>query len=148
MIIYNHYLVKEILNMNNQIVQVIKMKKISCICTILSLTAFVACGLNHRQTSVVFPANAQTIKAVTAKNVELVSVTLGPCYAVAVDGNTAYIGAGVYLLILNITDKGSSALLGSVQLPGVVQGIAVSSGYAYVADNYSGLRVVDISSAL
>ncbi|HIE25887.1 TPA: hypothetical protein EYP66_01210 [Candidatus Poribacteria bacterium] len=34
----------------------------------------------------------------------------------------------------------------SVQLPDIVEGIAVVSGYAYVADDESGLRVVDVSN--
>ncbi|HIE25886.1 TPA: hypothetical protein EYP66_01205 [Candidatus Poribacteria bacterium] len=115
------------------------MKKISCICTILILAVFVVEVASERSklTSVVFPASAQTTKVVTtieepydepwrlprqtegfsaddAENVELVGITPGACNAVAVDGNTAYIGAGVYLLILDITDKSAPALLGSV----------------------------------
>ncbi|MBM3236794.1 hypothetical protein FJZ31_10930 [Candidatus Poribacteria bacterium] len=81
------------------------------------------------------------------QNVEFVGITPGACYAVAVEGDIAYIVAGVYLLILDITDKSVPALLGSVQLPGMVYyGIAVSGGYAYIADGNTGLRVVDVSN--
>ena len=134
------------------------MKKFFCICTTLIFTAFVV------TTSVVSPASAQTMEEPfdepwrlpqqtedfsagdASENVELVGVTPGPCYAVAVDGNTAYIGAGVYLWILDITNKSAPAFLGSVQLPDIVRGIAVSGGFAYIADYYSGLRVVDVSN--
>ena len=123
------------------------MKKIFCIYTILILAAIVNVAATEEpydkpwlfpQQTEVFSANA------LSENVELVVVTRGRCTVVAVDGNTAYIGAGVYLLILDITDNSAPALLGSVQLPGVVYGIAISSGYAYITDSSGRLCVVDV----
>ena len=125
------------------------MKKISCICTILILAAVVNVAAMEKPYDEPWRFSQQTeiFPAGTAENVELVSITPGACYTVAVDGNTAYIGAGVYLLILDITDKSAPVLLGSVQLPDIVRGIAVSGGYAYVAGaSYGGLRVVDVSN--
>ena len=83
---------------------------------------------------------------VYSKNVEFVNVTYGACFFVAVDGNKAYISAGVYLWILDITDKSAPILLGSIRLPGVVRSITISGSYAYIANYDSGLRIVDISN--
>ena len=67
------------------------MKKIFCLCTI----SILATVMNVVAVTEAFSADA------ASENVELVGITPGACLAVAVDGNTAYIGAGVYLWILD-----------------------------------------------
>ena len=70
----------------------------------------------------------------------------GPTEAVAISGNYAYFGSGTVLQIANVSVQATPQLVGEVVLPGVVRGVAVSGGYAYVADSYSGLRVIDVST--
>jgi len=80
-------------------------------------------------------------------NVEFVGATEGPTDAVAVsaDGNTAYIGAGAYLCVLDVSHKNDPVLLGKVYTPGVVSDIAVVDDYAYVTFWGFGLRVMNVS---
>ncbi|MBC8235422.1 hypothetical protein H8E77_38235, partial [bacterium] len=110
------------------------MKKLSCICTILILAVVMNVAAIEKPYDEPWrlPLQTEGFPTDTAENVELVSITPGACYTVAVDGNVAYIGAGVYLLIMDIKDKSAPALLGSIQMPGVVQSIAVVGIYAYV----------------
>ncbi|GAB4341651.1 MAG: hypothetical protein Kow0037_28440 [Calditrichia bacterium] len=70
----------------------------------------------------------------------------GPCYAVFIAGNYAYIGNGGAMDILDISNPSSPALVGQIVLPSVVQGIYVNGGYAYVADDDYGLRIIDVSN--
>ena len=81
-----------------------------------------------------------------AENVELVGHIGGVTHAVAVQGNYAYVGEGPRLTILNVSNPASPIVVGKTPpLPGLVQAVAVAEGYAYVADDYAGLRVVDVS---
>jgi len=71
----------------------------------------------------------------------------GPSYAVAVEGDTAYIGSGATLEVLNVSDPSSPQLRGTAFLSNPVRGIAVNGGYAYVTIGvgYDGtLVVVDV----
>jgi len=78
--------------------------------------------------------------------VELVGQIGGSTYAVAVQGDYAYIGAGPRLVILDISTPSSPSVVGQTDvLPEVVGGVAVDGDYAYVADGGGGLRIVDIS---
>ena len=70
----------------------------------------------------------------------------GPCTAVKVKGNYAYIGNGGYFSILNISNPTSIKLVSHILLPSIVKEIAVSGGYAYLADAYGGLRVIDVNN--
>jgi len=82
-----------------------------------------------------------------AENVEFVGHIGGYTNAVAVQGDYAYIGVGPRLTILDISDPASPAVAGkTLPLPDIVQGVAVAGGYAYVAAEGSGLRVVDVST--
>ncbi len=69
----------------------------------------------------------------------------GPATAVAIDGNTAYLGSGTVLLVLDVSTPATPLLLGEIVLPDVVRGVAVEGNHAYVALGDSGLRVVDVS---
>jgi len=70
----------------------------------------------------------------------------GPCYAVDVVNNIAYIGNGSALEILDISNPANPVKLGQVVTPSVVSGIKVSGNYAYVADESDGLRIIDVSN--
>jgi hypothetical protein len=67
--------------------------------------------------------------------------------AVAVQGWYAYVGMGPHLVVMDVGDPTRPVVLGRTGiLPDVVQGVAVSAAYAYVADYYAGLRVIDVSN--
>ena len=98
-------------------------------------------------------APAPTWATADAENVELVGHIGGRTYAVAVQGNYAYIGEGPKLTILDISDPTSPVVIGKTALlPDVVLGVAVAAGapqghtYAYVVVGGAGLGVVDVSS--
>lgn len=70
----------------------------------------------------------------------------GPTSAVAVQGNNAYVGVGLRLIVLDISDPANPRELGATgPFPYFVQGIAVTGTRAYVAAGGAGLRIVDIS---
>ena len=58
----------------------------------------------------------------------------------------AYVCMGYNLVILNIKDKSNPQLIGYYDTPGYALGVYVSGNYAYVADGYEGLRIIDIST--
>jgi len=70
----------------------------------------------------------------------------GPSRAVAVEGSHAYFGSGAGLLVADVSDPGAPTLVGEVGFPELVEGVAVSGGYAFVANRSQGLRVVDVST--
>jgi hypothetical protein len=71
----------------------------------------------------------------------------GSSYAVAVEGNYAYLGVGPRLVVLDISDPGSPKEVGqSRPLHGIIMDVQVSKGYAYVAaEMIGGLHVIDVS---
>lgn len=64
----------------------------------------------------------------------------------AVRDNLAFIASTRGVLILDITDPPSSAVLGSVHVGTTPEGLAVRGNYAYVADWDDGVVVVDVSN--
>lgn len=69
----------------------------------------------------------------------------GNCNCVAVEGNRAYVGAGNCLVVYDLTNPSAPARLGYVSLPDVIDKIAISGQYAYVACEYALTQIVDIS---
>jgi hypothetical protein len=70
----------------------------------------------------------------------------GPTQAVAVQGNYAYVGVGLRLAVLDVSDPTTLMELGSTApFPHFVEGIVVSGTLAYIAAGGAGLRVVDVS---
>jgi hypothetical protein len=70
----------------------------------------------------------------------------GPTQAVAVQGNYAYVGVGLRLVVLNVTDPVTLTEVGTTApFPYFVEDIAISGTRAYVAAGGAGLRVVDVS---
>jgi hypothetical protein len=72
----------------------------------------------------------------------------GPCRAVTAAAQVAYFGNGAYMEIVDFSDPGLPVKRGQVLLPGLVHGVTVDAGVAYVANRDAGLRVVDVSDPL
>ncbi len=69
-----------------------------------------------------------------AWNVELVGQIGGATYAVAVQGDYAYIGVGPHLVILNTSDLAHPAVMGQTGLlPDTIKDVVVAGSYACVA---------------
>ena len=79
-------------------------------------------------------------------NVELVGQIGGGTRAVAVRGDYAYIGVGPRLVILDVYDPADVRVVGQTSPHGPVDGVAVAGSYAYVADRYWGLRIVNVAN--
>ena len=78
-----------------------------------------------------------------SQNVQLVGQIGGETYAVAVQGNYAYIGVGPRLVILDVSNPALPAVVGQTGvLPGVVEDVALDGNYAYVADGNGGLIIL------
>lgn len=68
-------------------------------------------------------------------------------YAVAVEGNYAYLGVGKAVDVLDITDRSDPKLVGrSEWMEGTVSDIALSDGRAYVALGAGGVTALDITN--
>ncbi len=62
------------------------------------------------------------------------------------DRTIAYIGSGVRLVILDVTNPGAIIELGSVMFEGIVQDVKVRDGYAFIASEHKQwFTVVDVS---
>ena len=71
----------------------------------------------------------------------------GPTNAVVVQGNYAYVGIGLRLIVLDVSNPAAPMEVGSTTpFPYFVEDVTVSGTQAYVANGYGGLRVVDISN--
>jgi len=82
----------------------------------------------------------------SAQSVELVTQVGGSTYAVAVQGNYAYIGVGPRLVILDVSNPAHPTIAGQTGiLSNIVRGLAVAGNYVYVADGNS-LRVFNVSN--
>jgi uncharacterized repeat protein (TIGR02543 family) len=78
--------------------------------------------------------------------IEFVSQIGGVNQAIKIQGNYAYIGEGNSLVVMDISNSNAPSAVGRISLPGVVNGLALSGSYAYVAADDGGLQVVDIST--
>jgi len=74
--------------------------------------------------------------------------TLGPCNAVFVDEELAYIGNGRHMEILNISNPALPTHVSSVFLGYVVEGIHAEGDYVYAACRLGGLQIIDIENIL
>lgn len=71
----------------------------------------------------------------------------GPTSAIAVQGEYAYVGVGLRLIVLDISNPITPTEVGSTTpFPYFVEDITVNGTLAYVAAGGAGLRVVDISN--
>ncbi len=69
----------------------------------------------------------------------------GQTMCVANQNNTAFIGNGCYLTLVDISAPDTPVEISSFLLPNMVQGVTVNGNYAYVADGREGLFIIDIS---
>ena len=70
-----------------------------------------------------------------------------PAEDIALSGDYAYLVHFKNLRIINVSDPSSPQLVGSYDmLSGNVRGIAISGGYAYVADASEGLKIIDVNN--
>ena len=68
-------------------------------------------------------------------------------YAVAVQGDYAYIAAGEGgLRIVDISDSTQLVEVGCYDTPGSATSVTVGGSYAYVGDDTYGLRIIDITN--
>jgi hypothetical protein len=97
------------------------------------------------------PSIVHAPQATQATTIELANHLEQVTNGIFVQGSYAYVGEGVRLSILDISDPVSPTMVG--QTPpltstagfGFVEDIYVSGGRAYVATGYDGLRIVDTS---
>lgn len=77
---------------------------------------------------------------------EIVGQIGGQSLVIAVEGDTAYLGVGPRLHVLDVSDPSAPRKVGQSEvLPGLVQGVAVANSLAYVAAGDAGLRILDTS---
>ena len=69
----------------------------------------------------------------------------GLAEAVAASGSTVYFAEGRHFKIADISDPRNPRLLGQLARPdGIIYGLAVAGDYAYLAENVSGLEIIDV----
>jgi RNA polymerase sigma factor (sigma-70 family) len=117
---------------------------------VVGTLAYVADGIAGMQIiDVSDPANPKEAGAYDAR---------GVANGVAVAGNYAYLAAsdglksrpgdpdsGTGLEVIDISDRTNPVRVGVHASFGIAQGVAVSGNYAYLADGYAGLQVIDVS---
>lgn len=82
--------------------------------------------------------------------VHLVGQLGGQSQAIAIsqDASIAYLGVGPRVVVLDVSDSNNvREIAQSEVLPEVVEDIVIRDGYAYVADGYAGLYIMDVSDA-
>lgn len=79
---------------------------------------------------------------------DLIGQLGGPTTAVAVEGNRAYVGVGLRLAFLDISNPTAPRELGvTIPFPHFVEGVAVAGTRVYVAAGGAGLRIVYVSDS-
>jgi hypothetical protein len=79
-------------------------------------------------------------------SIDLVGEWGGCADAVAVAGNTAYLGVGLRLVVLDISEPSNPVFLAQSQILGSLPiAVVVQGAYAYVATQYDGLHIFDVS---
>ncbi len=82
-----------------------------------------------------------------AQNIRLVSQTGGRIQAFFVVGARLYLGEGLRLTVLDVSDPSQPIVLGkSAFLPAAIRDLVVVGETAYIADDDGGLRILDISN--
>jgi hypothetical protein len=85
--------------------------------------------------------------AQTSNNINLIGRWAhGPCEAIAVEGNYAFIGNGSTFQVLDISDLTNPYSVGEINLPERIKAIATQGEYVFVANGNSGLHIIDISN--
>lgn len=90
---------------------------------------------------------ATAASSIPASNMTLLGLLGGSMTAVTVDGSHAYIGQGMMVVVMDVTDPTQPKPLGqSGFLPGDVKAIAAGQDYAYAALGVEGLAVIDANN--
>lgn len=80
-----------------------------------------------------------------AGRLERIAQVGGAVMDVAVEGQRAYIGKGMRLVILDLTQPEAMPILGASQeLPDIIQGVAAAGQYVYLAAGGAGLRIFNV----
>ena len=90
-------------------------------------------------------ANGFTYILPRGANLDLTGQIGGSVRAATVLGSYAYIGEGTGFVVLDVSNPASPSRRGSIAMPGLINRIAVSGNFAYVAAGDAGLQVVDVS---
>lgn len=76
---------------------------------------------------------------------EFVSQLGGTCRAVSAEGDRVYLAQGPRLIVLEATDPARLIeVRRSLPLPSAIEGMFVADGYAYLADDLHGLRILSL----
>lgn len=70
----------------------------------------------------------------------------GPPYAFIVEDNIIYTANGGILQILSISNPSEPQLLGQVSTDGIITDVAKEGNYIYLAEQDSGLKIIDVSN--
>lgn len=111
-------------------------------------------GASTGSVDVAVTVPAGTINAPTAfaylstvgHNMNLLGQIGGSTYAVAVQGNYAYIGEGPRFKVLNVSNPSSPTPVGSLLLQGLIRHIAIAGSRAYVAASDRGIYIINIAT--
>jgi len=88
-----------------------------------------------------------TILPAQSSSWQIVGQIGGPTQGVALQGHYAYVGVGLRLVVLDISNPAELREVGvTMPFPHFVEDVAVSGALAYVAAGGAGLRVVDVSN--
>lgn len=68
----------------------------------------------------------------------------GSCKTVFVKDDYAYIGNGAVMTIMDISNPSSPVKIAEIETPGVIENIFADKSYAYIADGWAGLRIIDV----
>ncbi len=70
----------------------------------------------------------------------------GATDCVVLDGNTAFVGSGSYVTLIDISTPETPTEISKILMPGLVKSIVIDGDYAYVANTESGLQIIDIKN--
>lgn len=91
------------------------------------------------------PADLSLPSGVNPQMLKLLGQHGGSSRAIAVKDGIAYTGQGPRLLALDVSKAADIQVIGQSEvLPGIVEGVELADGYAYVVTKYGGLYIFDI----
>ncbi|MGB5848859.1 MAG: hypothetical protein WBH40_10250 [Ignavibacteriaceae bacterium] len=70
----------------------------------------------------------------------------GPPYAFTVENNIVFTASGGILQTLDISDPSNPILIGQVATNGIINDVAKSGNYIYLAEGDSGLKIIDVTN--
>ena len=70
---------------------------------------------------------------------------IGHCLAADASGSLVYYANGGFLIIADVSDPANPVEVGKIAVPARIYGMAVSGDFAYLADAFEGLQIIDLS---